>query len=140
MAHLCLSFSRLQVAPGFAFCCPGLRKAVPSCEHMILLALCWTPSRCFVFLRAVSVCKGPTDFSWELMSAGGKGIIVPLPPACTVVMCVTSVLQPHMCLQLTEARLPSLVVNCPPTSFPLLCWHWCCCSPMASQKQSRSSS
>lgn len=111
-----------------------------------LLALCWTPSHCFVFLlRALSVCKSQTDCSWEFMSADRKGIMAPL-DRCVhcgnvrVVVVFTCVLQPHTCFKLTEALLPSPVFNYPPTSFPLLCWLLLFCSPVASQKQSRSSS
>lgn len=129
LAHLSAPFSRLQVAPGFAFCCPGWRKAVPSRDHRILLALCWTPSCCFVFLlRAVSMCKSQTHFGWELTSAVRKGIITPL-DCCLhcangrVVVVFTCVLQPHTCFKLTEAQLPSPLFNYSSTSFPLLCWH-----------------
>lgn len=79
---------------------------------MILLALCWTPSGCFVFLRAVSVCKSPTDFGWELTSAGRKGIIAPLARCLhcgdvCIRMCATA----PTCFKLTEARLPSLCLT-----------------------------
>lgn len=69
LAHLNAPFSRLQVAPGFVFCCPDWRKAVPSHDHRILLALCWTPSCCFVFLlRAMSICESQISAgSWWVL-------------------------------------------------------------------------
>lgn len=129
LAHLSAPFSRLQVAPGFAFCCPGWRKAVPSRDHRILLALCWTPSRCFVFLlRGVCMCKSQTGFSWELTIADRKRVITPLDHClhCAnvrVVVVFTCMLQPHACFKLTETLLPSPVFSYPSISFPLLCWH-----------------